>query len=67
LRGVDLELQSGLVNGLSKLGKEVADGFLAVVDHVSGGSTVDSVGDIPTELLKAFAEGSSEGIRGYLR
>jgi hypothetical protein len=66
LRGVDLELQSGLVNGLSELGEEIADRFLAVVEHVAGGRTVDGVGDVTTELLEAFAERNNEGVRGYL-
>jgi hypothetical protein len=57
-RGIDLELQGRLVDGLTEVSEEVTDRLLAVVDHVAGGGVIDGIGDVTAELLELAAEGS---------
>jgi hypothetical protein len=53
LRGVDTELEGGLVGSLSEVGEEVADLFLAGVEDLTGRSVVDGGGHIVTQLFEA--------------
>lgn len=55
MRGIEAELDGGLVGGLSELSEEVADLLLAGVDDLASGSPVDSGGHILTKLLEAAA------------
>src|SRR5205807_1496238 len=63
-RGINLQLQSGLVGVAAEVGEEVADLLLAGVEDVAGGSLVDGVGDATAEFLKAAAEALQEGVGG---
>lgn len=56
MRGVGAELEGDLVSGESKVGQEVADLLLTGVDDLTGGSFVDSLGDVSAELLESVAE-----------
>ena len=56
MRGVEAELDGGLVGGLSEVGEEVADLLLAGVDDRPGGGGVDGGGNALTELLEAAAQ-----------
>lgn len=54
MRGFQAELNSRLIGELSKVGKEVADFFLAGVDDLTGRSRVDSSSHMLAKLLEAF-------------
>ncbi len=56
MRGVEAELDGGLVGVVSEDGEQVADLLLAGVDVLAGGGTVDGVGDVLAELLELAAE-----------
>ena len=62
LRGIEAELDGGLIGGLSEVGQEVTDFVLAGVDHLSRGGVVDGGGDLATETLEAAAELLQEGV-----
>jgi hypothetical protein len=62
LRGIDFQLQGGLVNLEPEVGEEVTHGLLAVLQDLPGGRVVDGVGDSTTEFLEALAEGGGEGL-----
>src|SRR5947208_1986617 len=66
-RGVESELHSGLIGGLSEVGEQVADLFLAAVKDLAGGGLVDGVGDISTELLELALELLQQFVGGELR
>src|SRR5262245_5068698 len=67
LRGVEAELDGGLVGVVSEAGEEVADLLLALGDDVSRLSLVDGVGDLPAEALERVAEDGGEVGGGDLR
>src|SRR6266436_1002958 len=52
LRGVESQLHSGLVSGLSEDAEQVADLLLAGVDDLAGGGLVNGCGDVLTESLE---------------
>jgi hypothetical protein len=64
LRGIEAELDGGLIGGLSEVGEEVADFLLASIDDLAGGGVVDGGGHILTESLEVAAKSIQEGIGG---
>jgi hypothetical protein len=56
LRGVEAELEGGLVGVVPEEGEQVADLLLAGVDDLSGGCSVDGVGDVLAESLELAPE-----------
>lgn len=67
MRGVESELDGGLIGSLSEVGEQVADLLLGSVDDLAGWGLVDSLGDILAELLEAAAEVLEERLGGELR
>ena len=65
MRGVGAELYGGLVSGLAEVGEEVADPFLAGVDDLASGGTVDGGGHVLTQLLEAAAQLVQQGVRRH--
>jgi len=61
LRGIEAELNRGLVGGLSEVSEEVTDLLLTGIDDLTGGGLVDGGGHILTKLLEAAAQLFSEG------
>ena len=53
MRGVDAELDGGLIGSLSEVREEVADLLLAGIDDLTGGRLVDGGGHLLTQVLKA--------------
>src|SRR5688572_9244119 len=66
LRGIEAELNGGLVGGLSQVGEEVADLLFAGVDNLPRWSVVDGVGDLVTQTLEAIAQLIQQSIRREL-
>jgi hypothetical protein len=64
LRGIEAELDGGLVGGQSEVGEEVADFLLASIDDLAGGGGVDRGRHPLTELLEAAAQLLQEGVDG---
>jgi hypothetical protein len=64
LRGIEAELEGGLIGGLPKLGEEVADLLLAGVDDRPGGGSVDGGSHPLTKLLEAAPQLLEEGVGG---
>ena len=64
MRGVEAELDGGLVGGPPEVGEEVADLLLAGVDDRPGGGGVDSGGHTLTKLLEAAAQLLQESVGG---
>ena len=62
LGGLEAELDSGLVGGLSEASEKVADLLLAGVNDLAGRGLVDGIGDAPAELLELVAELLHEGL-----
>jgi hypothetical protein len=62
LRGIEAELDGGLIGGQSEVGEEVADLLLAGVDDLAGGGGVDRGRHILTESLEATAQLLQEGV-----
>src|SRR5207237_3617424 len=67
LRGVEAELQGGLVSGLTEVSEQVTDALLGGVDDLAGGSLVDGVGDVVTQSLEAAPQEGEKGLGGALR
>src|SRR6266545_3033896 len=63
-RGINLELQGGLVGVTAEVGEEVANLLLTGVDNVAGRGLVDGVGDTTAEFLEAAAQALQEGVGG---
>ena len=63
MRGVEAELNGGLIRGLSEVGEEIADFLLAGIDDLPGGRLVDGGGHALTELLEAPAQLFQENVR----
>jgi ssDNA-binding replication factor A large subunit len=63
LRGVEAELDGGLIRGLSEVGQEVTDLFLAGIDDLTGRRLVDDGGHVVTELLEPSADELHQGVR----
>ena len=61
-RGIDTQLEGGLVGRLAEVAEEVADGLLAVADDVAGGGTADGIGHVTAELLELVLEGLGQGL-----
>ena len=53
LRGVDAELDGGLIGSLSEVREEVADLLLAGIDDLAGRRLVDGGGHLLTQVLEA--------------
>jgi hypothetical protein len=63
-RGIDTQLQGRLIDGRAEVGDQIADRFLAVVEDLAEGRSIDGQGDIAAELLEAAAEGGDKNFRG---
>ena len=61
LRGVEAELNGGLIGGLSEVSEEVTDLLLRGVDDLTGRGLVDGGGHILTKLLEAATQLFQEG------
>lgn len=61
MRGVEAELEGGLIGGLAEVGEEVTDLLLGGIDDLTGGGLVDGGGHVLTKLLKAAAQLLQEG------
>src|SRR5438105_1827763 len=61
LRGIEAELNGGLVGGLPEVREEVTDLLLRGIDDLTGGGLVDGGGHILTESLEAAAQLFQEG------
>jgi hypothetical protein len=61
LRGIEAELDGGLIGGLPEVSEEVPDLLLRSVDDVTDGGLVDGGGHILTELLEAATQLFQEG------
>jgi hypothetical protein len=64
LRGIEAELDGGLIGGLSEVGEEVADFLLASIDDLAGGGGVDGGSHTLTKLLEAATHLLQEGVGG---
>ena len=53
MRGIEAELDGGLIGGLSEVGEEVADFLLASIDDLASGGGVDGGSHTLTKLLEA--------------
>ncbi len=62
MRGVEAELNGGLIGGLPEVSEEVTNGFFTVVEDVAGGGAVHGRGDVVTELFKLVAEGGEKSV-----
>jgi hypothetical protein len=71
LRGIESELDGGLVGGQPEVGEEVANFLLGSVDDLAGRGLVDGGGHVGAEPLEAAAEllekvlGSELGLVGH--
>src|SRR5439155_2636749 len=63
-RGIDTQLEGGLVDRLAEVAQEVADGLLAVADDVAGGGAADGIGHVTAEELELVLEGLGQGLGG---
>jgi hypothetical protein len=66
LRGVESELDSGLVSSLSKVGEQVSGLLLGGIDDLARGCLVDGIGNALTELLEAVAQSLQKILSGKL-
>ena len=64
MRGVEAELDGGLVGGLPEIGEEVADLLLAGVDDLAGRGRIDGGGHALTKSLEAASQLFQEGVGG---
>ena len=56
MRGVEAELEGGLVGGQAEVGEQVADLLLRGVDDLTGRGLVDGGGHVRAELLEVTAQ-----------
>src|SRR5947209_5323713 len=64
LRGVEAELNGGLIGGLSEVSEKIPDLLFAGIDDLAGRSLVDGGGHILTKLLEAATQLFQEGAGG---
>src|SRR6185312_17110977 len=64
LRGIEAELNGGLIGGLTEVGEEVTDLLLRGIDDLTGGGLVDGGGHMLTKLLEAATQLVQEGSGG---
>jgi hypothetical protein len=67
LRGVEAELDGGLIGRLAKVGEQVANLLLAGVENLTGRGLVHGVSDVVAELLEVLAQLGEQGVSGELR
>jgi hypothetical protein len=64
LRGIEAELDGGLIGGLPEVGEKVADLLFAGVDDLAGGGGVDGGSHTLTKLLEAAPQLLEKGVGG---
>jgi hypothetical protein len=62
LRGIEAELDGGLIGGLPEVGEEVADLLFTGVDDLAGRGGVDGGSHTLTKLLEAATQLLQEGV-----